>query len=273
MKVVTAVVNNPVFIQIQYYTLQKYMKCDYEFIVFNDAKPFHDYSNGRDINIKYSIEEMCRKLNIQCINIPNLHHIKQQDASIRTADSMNFILEYQKRNPDKYLLLDSDMFLVDNFELSDYEKYDCSVVLQSRFDNKIKYFWNGLYYFDINKMNNLSLLNWNCFPSSDTGGMMQLWLLTQDIQDKNSLNNKSNIYYIEHLSSCSWNENEIPENLKDNAKLIHFIKTDPRNQNDKFFCEIYDNKFLHYRAGGNWEKRNMNIHVALTLKLRELLLN
>ena len=65
----------------------------------------------------------------------------------------------------------------------------------------------------------------------------------------------------------------MPENLKDNTKLIHFIKTDPRNQNGKFYCEIYDNKFLHYRAGGNWEKRNMNIHHALALKLRDLLLN
>ena len=51
MKIVTAVVNNPVFIEIQYYTLQKYMKCDYEFIVFNDAKSFSDYSNGGDISI------------------------------------------------------------------------------------------------------------------------------------------------------------------------------------------------------------------------------
>ena len=102
MKVVTAVVNNPVFIQIQYYTLQKYMKCDYEFIVFNDAKSFADYSNGGDISIKQSIQDLCKMLNIQCINIPNQHHINQQDASIRTADSMNFILDYQKRFPDKY---------------------------------------------------------------------------------------------------------------------------------------------------------------------------
>jgi hypothetical protein len=265
MKVVTAVVNNPIFIQIQYYTLQKYMNCDYEFIVFNDAKSFRDYSNGGDINIKQSIQELCKRLNIQCINIPNQHHIQQQDASVRTADSMNFILEYQKRHPDKYLLLDSDMFLVDNFDLTDYEKYNCAVVLQSRFDNKINYFWNGLYYFDINKIENLQLLNWNCFPSSDTGGMMQLWLLTQK--------NKNNIYYINQLSSLTYDETEIPENLQNNAKLIHFIRTDPRNKNCKFYCEIYDNKFLHYRAGGNWEKRNMNLHIALTLKLRELLLN
>ena len=264
MKIVTAVVNNPIFIEIQYYTLQKYMKCDYEFIVFNDAKQFPDFSNGGDINTKRSIEELCRMLKIQCINIPNQHHIRQQDPSIRTADSMNFILEYQKRNPDKYLLIDSDMFLVDYFDLTDYENYDCAVVFQSRFDNKIKYFWNGLYYFDINKMNNLQLLNWNCFPSSDTGGMLQIWLLTQE---------EKNICDINQLSSLSYDESEIPENLQTNANLIHFIKTDPRNKNGKFFCEIYDNKFLHYRAGGNWEKRNMNIHVGLTLKLRDLLLN
>ena len=38
VKVVTAVVNNPVFIELQHHTLKKYFKGgDYEFIVFNDA--------------------------------------------------------------------------------------------------------------------------------------------------------------------------------------------------------------------------------------------
>ena len=46
MKIVTVVVNNPIFIIIQYYTLKKYFKGDYEFIVFNDAKDFPDYTNG-----------------------------------------------------------------------------------------------------------------------------------------------------------------------------------------------------------------------------------
>ena len=277
MKIVTAVVNNPIFIQIQYYTLQKYMKCDYEFIVFNDVKSFPDYSNGGDISINNSIQELCKKLNIQCINIPNQHHIRQQDASVRTADSMNFILTFQQKFPDKYLLLDSDMFLIDNFNLIDYEKYDCAVVLQSRNNFTTNYFWNGLYYFDFNKMKNISLLNWNCSPGCDTGGMMQQWLQTQTNSNSNTHTNKvsynDGIYYIKHLSSCSWNESEIPENLKNNLKLINYIKTDPRNQNEQFYCEIYDNKFLHYRAGGNWEKRNMKLHVNLTLKLRQSLLD
>jgi hypothetical protein len=278
MKVITAVVNNPVFIQIQYYTLKRYMKCDYEFIIFNDAKPFSDYSNGGDITIKNLIVETCKKLGITCINIPNDHHIKQTDPSVRTADSMNYILNYQLQNPDKYLLIDSDMFLVDNFDISQYENYDCAIVLQSRIVN---YFWNGIYYFDFNKIKNKHLLNWNCSSGCDTGGMMEKWLYeqtknipnTDEIRHTNKVFHNDDIYYIKHLWSCSWNESEIPENLNDNTKLIHFIKTDPRNQNGKFYCEIYDNKFLHYRAGGNWEKRNMNLHVALSLKLRQALLD
>jgi hypothetical protein len=52
MKIVTAVVNNPDFIEIQYHTLKKYFKGDYEFIVFNDAKDFPDFSNFGNIEIK-----------------------------------------------------------------------------------------------------------------------------------------------------------------------------------------------------------------------------
>ena len=281
MKIVTAVVNNPIFIQIQYYTLKKYIKCDYEFIVFNDAKAFPDYSNGGDVTIKNNIEETCKKLGIQCINIPNQKHITQTYADLRCADSMNFILNFQLLNPDKYLLIDSDMFLIDNFDLSEYEKYDCAVVLQSRNNFTTNYIWNGIYYFDFNKIKNKQLLNWSCKPDCDVGGMMEQWLKSQtnkipntdEIRHTNKVFHNDDIYYIKHLWSCSWNESEIPENLKNNTKLIHFIKTDPRNQNGKYYCEIYDNKFLHYRAGGNWEKRNMKLHIGLSLNLRQTLLD
>ena len=69
MKVITCVVNNPIFIEIQYKTLKKYLKNDYEYIVFNDAKPYPDLTNGDDANIRKEIEELCKKLDIKCINI------------------------------------------------------------------------------------------------------------------------------------------------------------------------------------------------------------
>ena len=290
MKVVTAVVNNPIFIQIQYYTLKKYMKCDYEFIVFNDAKDFKDFTNSGDLTIKPLIQQMCQKLNIQCINIPNKHHNLNhrmyKEAGIRTADSMNYILEYQKHNPDTYLLLDSDMFLIDNFYIEDYIKYDCSVVLQKRKKidkiTDIHYIWNGLYYFNTYKLGNLNLMNWNCLPTTDTGGMMTTWLNTKitefpDIEEirknDNIILEKNNIHFIKYLASLEWNINDLPENITNNEKLVLFLLNDPRNVNNRIFSEIYDNKFFHYRAGGNWENKDLKQHIQLSYKLRDALLD
>lgn len=89
MKIITAVVNNPEFIEIQYHTLKKYCKNEYQFIVFNDAKDFPDFTNDNDISIKNKIEQKCRELGINCINIPNSHHKKTTDAAIRCADSID----------------------------------------------------------------------------------------------------------------------------------------------------------------------------------------
>lgn len=291
MKIITAVVNNPVFIELQYYTLQKYFKGEYEFIVFNDAKDFADYTNGYDITIKAQIEDMCRKLNIQCINIPNNHHKMQTAGSIRTAESMNYILNYQIQNPDKYLVLDSDMFLIDYFDINKYSSYDCAIVLQSRnlHDGTAYYFWNGIYYFDMSRLKNVEMLNWNCCDGCDTGGMMQQWLKTQfgnnnsimpntdDIRWKKNMQfHTDTIYFIKHLWSCTWDVTEIPKNIQDNpslSKLLDFIKNDTRNVNGKFFCEIYDNVFLHYRAGSNWQNEGLGFHKKITQLLKESLLS
>ncbi len=282
MKIVTAVVNNPLFIEIQFYTLKKYFKGEYEFIVFNDAKDFPDFTNGNDITIKTQIEDVCCKLNITCINVPNENHKTDLCAASRCADSMNYILQYQKNNPDKYLLLDSDMFLVDYFDINKYSQYDCAIVLQSRNGHKINYFWNGIYYFDMIRMKNINLLNWNCCQYCDVGGMMQNWLKlqldnvpmpnTDEIRWTNKQFHTNDIYFIKHLWSCSWDINELPNNLQHNTKLIDFFKNDIRNTNGKFFCEIYDDVFLHYRAGGNWMKEGLDLHRFLSQMLHSSLL-
>jgi hypothetical protein len=282
MKIITAVVNNPIFIEIQYYTLKKYFKGEYEFIVFNDAKDFPDFTNGNDITIKSQIQEVCRKLNIKCIHIPNTHH-KNMDMSSRHADTFNrYVLKYQINNPDKYLLLDSDMFLIDYFDINKYSEYNCAIVLQSRNNNKINYFWPGLCYIDFTKIKNIDLLNWNPTPDCDSGGMMQEWLKTQIgsipmpntdyIRWSNKTVQTENIYFIKHLWSCSWDINELPTNLRDNSKLIDFFHNDVRNENCKFFCEIYDDVFLHYRAGGNWRKEGLELHKSLSQLLKTCLL-
>ena len=291
MKIVTAVVNNPRFIEIQYHTLKKYFKGTdeegYEFIVFNDAKAFPDFTNDGDITIRLQIEEMCRNLGIQCISIENDPHRTEKKASVRCADSMNAILRYQlARPPDKYLLLDSDMFLIDYLDINKYNDYACAVILQKR--NDINYIWNGIYYFDFNKLKNVNLLNWNEGYCGDTGGMMRDWFALQTTGDDSFIpkiddlrwadkqktfhSEKTSIYYMRHLWSCSWNENELPERYSDRADLIKFLKEDMRNVGGNFYCEIYDDVFLHYRAGGNWNKEGMALHNRLTEKLKAVIL-
>jgi hypothetical protein len=281
MKIITAVVNNPDFIEMQYYTLKKYFKGEYEFIVFNDAKGFPDFTNDNDVTIKSQIQEICSKLKIECINIPNENHQIIQQASERTANSLNFILTYQKNNPDKYLLLDSDMFLIDYFDIGKYDGYHCAIVLQSRNDFQTNYFWNGIYYFDMFKLKNVEAMNWDCCQGCDTGGMMQEWLTrqmegcsmpnTDEIRWTNKIFHTKNIYFIKHLWSLTWDLTELPEKITD-TNIIDFLKNDKRNQNGKFFCEIYDKTFLHYRAGGNWMGEGMKFHKELTDRLKNCLL-
>jgi hypothetical protein len=158
------------------------MKCSYEFIVFNDAKDFPDYSNNFCKNIKNEIQDICDILNIKCINIPNNKHRTIQDKSVRTADSCNYILDYQVSNPGKYLVLDSNIFLIRDFYGNEYDNYDCAVILKS------EYFWYGMYYFDTRKMKDMQLLTWDCLSGyNDAGGAMKYWLKNQD---------KSKIYLI-----------------------------------------------------------------------------
>lgn len=181
--------------------------------------------------------------------------------SKRHCDTFNnHILKYQLSNPDKYLIIDSDMFLIDYFDHEEYFKHECAIVLQSR--GNINYIWPGLCYLDFTRITNTNLLNWNCAPGLDSGGMMKDWLKLQTSES----NSNDKVYFIKHLSSCSWSKPEIPQNLL-NEKLIEFLETDPRNT-PNYFCEIYDNKFFHYRAGGNWNGEGMNLHKLLTKKLK-----
>lgn len=282
IKILTSVVNNPTFIEIQYHTLKKYMKCEYEFIVFNDAKPFADFTNGDDVSICGKIYDMCKKYNIQCISVPNLHHRFMDCPVVRCADAMNFMFKYMLENICEYLIIDSDMFLIDDLTMDRYRNYDCAIVLQNRkYVNDINYIWNGLFYFNLHKMDNLNDINWNKILNADVGGMTHNWLNKKcndlpnvvDIRNSNkNIFNRDGIYFIKHYWSLTWNELEMPYKFV-NTDLEQFIEEDPRNKNGAYFCEIYDDIFLHYRAGGDWQRKGLEFHNNLTENLKRVLIS
>ena len=286
MKVITSVVNNPHYIVLQYFTLKKFFQHEHEFIVFNDAKDFEDYTNFNNIHIKKEIEETCNQLNIKCINIPNENHKIHNDACVRASDALNFMLKYQKENPDQYFIIDSDMFFIDYFNPKEYMKYDCAVILQKRNNNTINYFWNGLCYFNMNTIKNQQMLDWTYCDQCDVGGMMYKWVndwlkenknrklpLLEELRKNRKNITVDNILFINHLWSCTWDKSELPNNLINNQSLIDFLDKDIRNTNNKYFCEIYDNCILHIRAGGNWLKESKQNHMYYTHSLLNLVNN
>jgi len=283
MKILTAVVNNPEFIEIQYHTLKRFYRGDYEFIVFNDAKTFADYTNSGDTTLRQQIEDKCRELQIQCVSIQNDHHMSRDNASERSADSMNLMTRYMIEHPDQYLVIDSDMFLIHDFSADKYKEYCAAIVLQSRANPTYYYPWNGLYYFDMMKLKNTEQMRWERIPGyCDTGGHMNDWFLgqmdtrpipnTDDIRWSNQTFHNDLFYFIKHLWSGTWNHDETPDYIKERPTLLEFLSTDPRNTNGKFFCELYDNAFLHYRAGGNWRQEGLAFHKENTKKLKSVLL-
>ena len=259
MKIITPVTNNPEFIRLQFHTLKKYINVPFEFIVFNDAKQFPDFSNFDDPTIWGKIVTMCESLGIQCINIPNDHHRHVTNPGQRHIDAMKYITEFMFTNPDKYLQLDSDMFLLDELSISTLEQYHCAIIKQDR--PGITYVWPNLFYFDIPKLLYKDLIKWDYAPGTDTGGQMSTWLA------KYVQNHPESIYYIDSLSSCQWNEKQLPHPLQTTA-ILNFLKNDIRNTNDgQFWCELYHNCILHYRAGSNWNREGSSIHSYMTEQL------
>ena len=88
------------------------------------------------------------------------------------------------------------------------------------------------------------------FPCCDTGGMMNKYIYSTTID--------LNANYINILRSEHWKKQTAPKDL--NPVLYDFLDNDPRNLGDKYFAELYDDTFLHYRAGGNCDKIGKELH-------------
>ncbi len=258
MKVITISSNNPIFIELQLKSLKKFLKVDFEFIVFNDGKDWDDITNFYNKNLgRNAIIQKCNELGIKCINISNSHHKKVKWLSQRHSESLKVVLEFMKNNIDEYLLIDSDMFLIDYFNLESYRNKTNAVVTQTV--KEINYIWPNFFYMDLRDSSHLDLIDFNMRHGFDSGSCMDKWLSSVEKDNK--------IYKIHHLCSLNWDENDLPKNI--NKNILNVLKSDPRNQNNKFFYEIYDNKFLHYRAGTNWMNDSKNLHDENILRLEQ----
>ncbi len=108
MKIVTIFDRNEEFIEYQYKSIIKNIKCDFEYIVFN---------NGSNLEQIEKINEICERLNIKTIKLNSglrLHNT--YDPSIKAGSALNEAFSYLS---GRIFKIDSDMFFINDINFSD----------------------------------------------------------------------------------------------------------------------------------------------------------
>lgn len=286
MKIITSVVN-PFFIELQYLSFKKFMKNEYEYIVFNDAKEYPDFTNGGDLTFKKQIEDKCKELNIKCINIENKIEPKYKNyPSYKHSLTLKIMHKFQLENPDKYIILDNDMFLINYLDINKYNGYKAAFVLMERNNDTIHYIWPGICYLDFTFPNHgLEKLDWRIVSDqTDVGGATMFWLRDQ-IQENEQMPtenqsrtdysknyNTKYIYFMRAYFSPKWNENNYPEYLNNYPKLLPELQKDIRNikHNGNFTSDFIDNCYFHIRCGSNWYNDGINYYEVKSKKFKEI---
>lgn len=215
------VVNRPDFLSKQINLFSKYFKSDYRLNVVIDTK---------DKKIIDSFLFICSKNKINFFKKP---YRKISDPAYACEDTIDWIINeliYKTYSKSKVLILDSDMFLINDFDFKNYaSNFKIIGVIQYR--KNIQYLWNGIIFLNMIELNkfedkiSFKIIN-NKNIKTDVGGETYLFLNKY----KNVLTKIIDVEY--------------PIKYQD----IDLIKS---NKNYNF--ELYLNKtFFHYRSGTNW---------------------
>jgi hypothetical protein len=275
IKVITTVATWPTALQLQLTGLRKYMKEDFDLIAFIDTPSEPGPYNLWDEKLRNKALEYSNEIGVKTYLVPEEIHLKRKDlfpktkelsgnnANLRASDTLQYAFMNEVLESDSPIMfMDNDMFPVNYF--SWYEKMDSNKIIRSVFHSSkarfskrfVTYLWSGLLFIDSENMPSKEIWSFDCGKINgirvDVSGQTYHWL-----EQIKKLNNLAKVEKIQHLSSLNWAADSIPKFLEN--ELINFIISDARNIDSKFYCEIYDECFIHFRAGSNWMKESKEI--------------
>ena len=186
IKVYTYSHNRPDFIAHQYASMKKYIKDDFEFIVFNNERQGGDPGSGYSPERVQEIFRVCEELGVQCIRVeldPELQfingHIQFQGDSFVNGGSHACAYSftwgwkhYISKNDCISVIIDSDMFFIKDISFSEmmsgynfsyipcYRHVRNYVNEDDRGEFAFSYPWNGFVIADIPNMPNPQELSW-----------------------------------------------------------------------------------------------------------------
>ena len=220
VKVILSTFNRPDLLPIQIRSIQKHLKNEYEIIVVHDS---------RDNNFVEEFVEICESFNL------DFHHhdsVQGKSPSQYHGESIQWaydtIIKYECVD-DLTLILDHDMFLIDDIDLVEYiGDYDIAGCHQNR--GSVEYVWPGLVMFNYQAIKDIEF---DFLPGVHNGQVLDTGGGTCYIVESEGIRYKA--------TGC-----EYPDSY-DGIDLLD------EEVNLGFGFELHlDGKFLHFRNACGW---------------------
>jgi len=259
--IITYSCNQPVFIETQYKTFKKFLHDDYEFVIFNDA---------RSAAMESRINAMCASCGLRVFRVPQeiharpyLYRLPEDDfnaANVRHVNCIQYSLNVLGfEHDDVLLLIDSDMFLMRPFSITEYMQDKDIAAFMKRTAGWAVYLWPGLCFLNMGKLPDKKSLNFNCGRINnilaDSGGWTHFYLMNHQnlrVSRISSLFSHQLFLGDTHFNRKADSFTSVPEAVRTTFYLdLGFTDNEIRfllQQPDTF--EFYlDLHFLHYRGG------------------------
>lgn len=223
----------PEFLYKQYETIKKFTRDeDWEFIVFNNT-PITAFDRRREI------KKICKELGIKCLDVR--FRSLASGASYITGWGIQWAYHrfFRWQKDTIQVIFDSDMFLVKDFNFSEYLGDNQIAAIHQR-RGEVDYLWNGIIIMRGAKLPDKNSLDFRLGTvegeRTDTGGKTYYWL---------KKNPSLKLKYILHSNHFDIAKTDfLPENIKEAYE-------------SEYDFQIIENSILHYRAGSNWNKKSV----------------
>lgn len=242
--VISVYFNQENFLPYQISCLRKYLKEDFVFCFFDNS-----YS-GMGF-----IKDLQEDLGFEYFRVPQ-DIFTGGGPSTRAGQSLDYAVKSSfEKYPDlnEVLILDSDMFPIRNFSFSDLlEDRDFAGIIQHR--GHVFYYNNQLVALKRDRISNWKNFSFDTLvvegEATDCGG--GLFFFFRDDNPEVSRRDFIGIHSSQLTLGSPSRWEEIKEIDGQESLLEDFFKTDISLNGGENFSEVYDSRFLHFRAGSNW---------------------
>jgi len=220
----TSVVNRPDFVPIQSKLFKRFLKNEYKFHVVDDSI---------DARVAEEFQWTCKTNDIEYYRKPPTN--KPMNPAQACAHTVQWTYDniIRKNHADDIVFfLDSDMFLIDEFDIEEYME-DAIIAGLPQVRGHVTYMWNGIMFFNMPKIEDKDIDFSDGIVEgqmTDVGGHTYWYFLRTGIEMKKT--DEECPVYPTHYNGIELQNEEVTRGYNVELHL--------------------DCKFLHYRAATNW---------------------